>query len=863
MKALLRLVAFRYLKASPVRTLLTLFGITLGVAVIFAIDVVNSSVMASFDRTIDDIAGRTALQVGEEDVGVPEELLERVKAIEGVQAAVPVIVESARDATTGAQLAILGVDTLSDSEVRDYDVTKDDVEIEDEIAFLNDPRGVLVTREYARKTEGRGKPLVIGDTLILETVKGKEEFTVRGLLEPRGPAKVFGGDLLLMDVYAAQLSFGREGRFDRIDVVPVKTPGGDTEAAVDALAARIEKETGGIAPVTRPRRRSKEAERILAGFRMGLSLASLVAIFVGGFIVYNSLAIAVAQRRREIGILRSLGTTRSQILVLFVGEGLLMGGAGALLGLGGGLLLARAVLGAVGATISQLYLRLTPEELSVTPAQLVLGLAAGVTASFVAALFPARRAAFLSPSEAMRKKVEAADVHLSSVRSSLLWGAATIALAVGVALVAHLRKDFLLGYAVAAVIAFAVAFLAPALARAVGAVARPIASRLGPTIRLGADGFDRNAGRNAVTIAALGMALGNVVAVAGMLGSMQGAITSWFQRSIRSDVFVFAGREVKAKFEQPLPDSLGDAMEEIEGIEFANRFRMVKSNFRGEPYYLISHQLDDYARHNEIPVVEGDLTAALAEIREGTGIAASSTFAHVNELGVGDSIELTTPDGPRAFRIALVYVDYSADIGILCTTREVYKRIWKDTLVDSYGIYLLPGADGGKIRDTILARHGKQYGLMALLNAEYQKELRALIDRSFALTHAMELVAIIVAVLGIVNTLLVTVIDRKMEIGILKAIGAVGTQVRAIFVTEASLIGLASTITGVAVGIVFSWYIVRALLFYQVGWQFDFHLPWRHVLQTFALAQVVALLGAWWPASKAARLDPVEALEYE
>jgi putative ABC transport system permease protein len=182
---LLRLVALRYLKASPARTLLTLFGILLGVAVIFAIQVVNASVMASFNKTIDDIAGRTALTVGEEDVGVPEELLEIVRGVEGVEAAVPVIVETARDSSTGTQLAILAVDTLSDSEVRDYEVTKDDVQIEDEIAFLNDPHGLLITREFAAKT-GRK----IGDVITLETPAGKEEYTVRGLLSARGPAKV-------------------------------------------------------------------------------------------------------------------------------------------------------------------------------------------------------------------------------------------------------------------------------------------------------------------------------------------------------------------------------------------------------------------------------------------------------------------------------------------------------------------------------------------------------------------------------------------------------------------------------------------------------------------------------------------------
>jgi putative ABC transport system permease protein len=326
---------------------------------------------------------------------------------------------------------------------------------------------------------------------------------------------------------------------------------------------------------------------------------------------------------------------------------------------------------------------------------------------------------------------------------------------------------------------------------------------------------------------------------------------------------VFSGREVKAKFEHPMPPELQAEIEKIEGVDFANAFRMIRTNFRGEPYYLISHQLDDYARFNEIPITEGSLPEALAKIRTGEGIAASTTFSHFYDVHLGDTIELTTPDGPRRFEIAMVYVDYSADIGILCTTRDAYRRIWKDPLVDSFGVYVKDGADSQKIRDEILGTHGKQFGLMALLNADYRREVGALIDRSFALTQAMELVAIIVAVLGIVNTLLVTVIDRKMEIGILKAIGAARSQVRTVFVTEASLIGFAASVAGILVGSAFAIYIVRELLFLQVGWHMDFRFPWRQAVEVLVLAQVVALAGAWWPASRAARLDVVEALEYE
>src|SRR5207248_3430010 len=142
------------------------------------------------------------------------------------------------------------------------------------------------------------------------------------------------------------------------------------------------------------------------------------------------------------------------------------------------------------------------------------------------------------------------------------------------------------------VLAITAAFFAPALARAIGAVARRAALFVGPAVRLGADSFDRNAGRNAVTIAALGMALANVVNVAAFLDSMKQNTVSWFERSIRADLFCFAGREVKAKFEHPLPQSIGDGIAQIPGVEWVNDFRMVRQTYREHPFFLISYDLD-------------------------------------------------------------------------------------------------------------------------------------------------------------------------------------------------------------------------------------------------------------------------------
>jgi putative ABC transport system permease protein len=852
MRHLLRLISLRYLRATPGRTLLTLFGITLGVAAVFAIDIVNGSVKGSFRSTIDSIAGKTALMV-RAGSGVEETLLEVVRAVPGVKAAVPIVEQTARERKTGTQMMVMGVDTLVDSNVRDYELSKDDVQVDDEVAFLNDPNAVIITHEFAKRAG-----LKVGDTLLVETVQGAQELKVRGTLTPRGPAKVFGGNLLLMDVYAAQIAFGLGKRFDHIDIVP------EADQDVESLRIAIDKALEGKAEVVRPERRSAETERLMAGFQLGLTLASLVAMFVGGFNVYNALAIAVAQRRREIGILRALGATRREILLLFIGEGLVLGGVGALAGLGLGFLMARMVLGVVGEAVSALYVPVQPDQLTISPRDLIVAVSLGVAASFVAAFFPARRAAFIEPASAMRKKLDAGDVNVSSTAASLKASGAAVVLSVIVAVLAHVYESYVIGYGVAVTLAFAAAFVTPAFARGVGWLARRLAPRLGPATLLGCVSFIRNAGRNSVAIAALGMGLANVVNADAFVTSMKASTSSWFERTVRADVFVFAGRgKASMKVDHPLPASVRDELAAAPGVEFVDAYRSRRHTFRGEPFYLTSNDLERSRNYNDLPVIAGDLDRAIAGMKAGTGLAASESFTTTFKVKLGDKITLPTPDGPREFELLMIYVDYAADLGILLTTRDTYERIWRDSLVDTFEVYLHEGHAPEQVRAHVASTIGTRYKVLALSNGEFRRDYMGLIDDTFAVTRATEIVAILVAILGIINTMLVSVLDRRTELGVLKAIGSDRRQIQQMMLTEGALIGLSATALGTLWGLAFSAYVVKELLFFQIGWSLDWHLSGLVLLETFVIAQLVTLLATWLPMRAANRIDAVEALQYD
>ncbi|MEY4507913.1 MAG: hypothetical protein RLZZ450_35 [Pseudomonadota bacterium] len=854
MRHLIRIISLRHMTASPGRSLLTLLGVALGVALVFAIEVVNGSVMASFRSSIDQMAGKTALVVGE-STGVDEELLDVVRGVPGVAVAAPVIQEIVRDVAHDTQLVVLAVDTLADDGVREYHVGEGDgeeVKVKDDLAFLNDPRGILLAASYAKKNG-----VAEGTALSLETTQGRSDFNVRGLLAPSGPAKVFGGDLLLMDVYAAQIAFERGKRFDRIDIVPAENE--DT----NELALRISRAIGQKASVTRPEQRSKDADQLLASFKLGLSIASLVALLVGGFIVYNALAIAVAQRRREIGILRALGATRGQVVALFVGEGVLVGAVGSCFGVLLGLFLGKSALATATASVSEMFATVKPESLTVEPSQLIAAISVGVGASFIAALFPARAASYIEPTVAMKKREQASTGALGGTARPLTISAAMLGVGVIVALVAHAREDLFLGVSVSVFFALATVFLAPPLALLLVRIARRFTKRRSATLRLGLLGFERNTGRNAIAIAALGMALANVVNIACFLESMKQNTISWFERSLKADILVFAGTKVQGRFERSLPESMLAELSAMPNVTFVNPLRMVRQQYRDKPFIVDAFDFVHYTQHEDLPVVSGDLDQAVEEIREGTGVAASESFARDFHVEVGDSVTLQTPSGPRPFRISVIYVDYSSELGILSMSRDVFIKLWKDRKVDSFGLYITDPRAAGPLRERIVRELGSKHQLVVLGNAEYKSEVLAMFDRSFSLMRSMEVIAIIVALLGIVNTLFVSVIDRTTELGTLKAIGAVSQQVRRMFVTEALMIGLAAAVLGVGGGLIISVYTVKELLRFQMGWSIAWQASPVAVVETVCVALLVALVGAWLPMRSAARLSVVEALQYE
>ena len=317
---LLRLISWPYFRKHVLRTMLTTAGIVLGVAVFVGMHTANQSVLYAFNRTVDRIAGKTELQVTAGETGFNEEVLELVQGSPSVRVAVPVIeaVVDSRIAGEGS-LLILGVDMTGDRSLRDYDLDSgDEAVIDDPLVFLAQPDSIILTKEFTDKNR-----IAVGDRLPLGTVLGERRFAVRGIMKASGLSSAFGGNLAIMDIYAAQRMFGRGRSFDRIDLAV--RPGRTMVQAQEELRRLL----GPGFQVDPPSGRGQQFEAMTAAYSMMVNISSLFALFIGMFIIYNSFAIAVTQRRSEIGVLRAVGASQHDVLLIVLGLGLLAGPQGA------------------------------------------------------------------------------------------------------------------------------------------------------------------------------------------------------------------------------------------------------------------------------------------------------------------------------------------------------------------------------------------------------------------------------------------------------------------------------------------------------------------------------------------------------
>ncbi len=848
---LLRLISWPYFRKHVLRTLLTVAGIVLGVAVFVGMHTANQSVLYAFSNTVDRIAGKTELQVTAGETGFEEDVLDKAQSARSVRVAVPAI-EAIVDSNISGEgnLLVLGVDMTGDRSLRDYDLDSgDDAVIDDPLVFLAQPDSLIVTRQFADKHH-----LGVNDTIALGTVLGRRNFTVRGIMKTGGLTSAFGGNLAIMDVYAAQKMFGRGRTFDRVDIG--LKPGYTIAQAEYELQALL----GSGFQIEPPSGRGQQFEAMLSAYSMMVSVSSLLALFIGMFIIYNSFAIAVTQRRSEIGILRALGATRAQIRWLFLGESAVTGVIGSIGGVLFGMLIARGIAASIGSLVTDVYgVAQRADDVASSPALLATALAIGVATSIVAALIPARNAARVDPVQALQKgKYQTLSTAESRWRVVL-----ALACAAGSAtclVLALTGPGFYAGFMLAVIAALLVSpLLSLALARAL----RPLLKLMRPVEgALAADSLIQAPRRTSASVAAVMLSLSLVVAFAGMARASYESIIGWMNTALNPDLFVTPAQSIVIRTIR-FPASMYNELVSMPGVARVQAVRDARVVFRKTPIMIVAVDVKSVAETTRREPIAGNADDMYRRTAAGGALMVSDNLAQLQHLKLGEMLEVAAPYGTIRLPIAGIVLDYSDQQGTILMDRTLFERYWHDDSANLFRVYLKPGALIPDVRRHILERYAGKRQVFVLTNAELKGYILKITDQWFGLTSVQIAVAVLVAILGIVNTLTVSITDRRRELGVLQAVGGLHGQIRRTIWLEALSIGMLGLVLGFALGAINLYYILQIVHRDIAGMRLDYQFPTSVVAALVPTMLAAAFIAAIWPAESAVRGSLVEALEYE
>ncbi|MFZ5876824.1 MAG: FtsX-like permease family protein [Nitrospirota bacterium] len=845
---LVRFTTLRHLRHANLRTGLTVVGLALGVALYVAIRLCNASVDASFQDTVAAVSGQATLEVLGGENGIDEELFAAVAQTPGVLAAAPMLVRQVA-LDDRASLTVLAVDPLREAPFRAYGI---DARVDPDDTWLLDPAAVFLTGPVAT---ARG--LRPGDAVTVLDRDRAVTLNVVGVTADDRLARAWGGAVAIMDIAAGQWTFDRVGRLDRIDVLT-------TPEQADEVRARLAAALPSDLVVQRPDRRVAHAERVVRSFQVNLTALSGIALLVGLFLIYNTMTHALLRRRAEIGLLRALGVGRSELLMVLVVESLLFGLAGGALGVPLGWVLARAAVDTVSATVEALYGAGPARPVLLTASLGLEGVALGCAVAVAAGLVPIAEALTTAPREVLhpgsmerRRRVRAAWF----APLALGWIAAAWALS-GAGPVAGIP---FFGYGAAFCLVLAGACAMPLFTVGVGRVVRALAVRAGwLEAQLAVGTLGAAPGRTAVAAGALMTALAMSVSVVVMVGSFRRTVEHWIDATITADFYVSPGsRPAVGPSASFADDAIVARLAEVPGVAAVDPYRQVPADYHGRSILLSSRDLAIVRERSRMHFVQGDPVELLDRLARGEGVAVSEVLAAHIGVRPGDRLALATADGQGLFPILGVFYDYATDGGRVLMDRSLWHRHWRDQGVTALAVYVDERADIDRVRAAIETGLAPAHRLSILSNRALRTEVLEIFDQTFAITRALDLVAMAVAALGVAGAVLAIVMERRREIGVVRALGATRSQISGVVVWEAALIGMLGTVLGVAVGFGVAVVLINVVNVQSFGWTIIFSWRFPEIAVAASIALAAAVTAGWIPARHAANTPYVEALADE
>ena len=832
-------------------TIVLLLIIALGVAVFLSIRLANKAAVSGFGMFTESVSGESDFQLRPSAGLIPNRSLRDLRHRLGSLPVglFPVVETTGVIAGDDERLVrVIGLDLVAMQNAVNYSggISGPQSNAQREAVgptFLNTD-----TLVFSGDAFSQSRGISAGDELTL--LFGDREVTVEmgGILAENPNLPSIPENLVLVDLPSLQQLTDMSG----VSRIEVRFPEGAfrTEVEFDAseILDAIAEENGWL--LETPEQRKESVTQMSAAFRLNLTILSGLALLVGTYLIMQAMEAAVIKRRAEMAVLRSLGVTPLEIRKSWVVEGLAIGMMGSVLGVVIGFGLAQGMVGAIGRTVNTLYYETTSNAIRLELGEILFSMGFGVLASLVAVLIPARDAALTPPAQMMRRGAPGGGLLLLRQR----WLGIAVILA---GLASSLIPPWVIksgpavpigGYMAAVFMVVGGSILIGVFFRPVSRAMRQIGGRREARSRYAASQLARPAGRHLLTAAGLAVAIGMSAAMGILVASFESTLTAWIQQILKADLYVSGGGNSSVDNRSSLAFDTWQRIEKMPGVSGVDVLRQYRFTLDGKDTVLgASDYSDDLDRTLQMVWLDAPRDTSeknlLKLFDDKTPAWISESFSRRFAVTKGDSLTLPTPAGPKSLSITGLYADYGNEAGMLVVHRNFTRDWFSDDSITNMALYLEAGSDPEELAKTIRSTFPS---LKVQTNRRLREDSLRIFHQTFAVTYALEGIAVLIAVSGLGLALAGLLIERKEELITLKSLGSTRKEIASGAMLEGLGIAVVGLIGGFLISFALGWVLIEVINPQSFGWTLTYRVPWTMfgvlALITLVTAAAVAYL---------------------
>jgi putative ABC transport system permease protein len=817
----------------------------MGVAIVVSIDIANHSSSKAFNLSMDAVAGKTTHQIVGTSEGIDNSYYTWLRVEKGIRNIAPIIESFVSLPGTNKKIfRLLGVDFFAERPFRNY-LSQTGISIDGELKdFLTKPNSIIISEEGLKELDKS-----VNDSIKV-IINGKEKYLyIIGFITTDDQNKSTLENLFITDIASAQELTEKKNKIDYIDLIITSEE--EEEKIKSLLPDGFELQKSGS--------RSETAEQMLEAFNINLTSLSLLALIVGLFLIYSTMTFSVVQRKVLIGTLRSIGVTSQQISGIILREAFIVGTIGTLLGFVLGYLISKYLIVFISQTINDLYYVVNVREIYVSPLIIIKGIGLGIIATVLSALKPAKEASMVHPRSAMIRS-EQETTLLKKVPIMSVVG--VISMIAGALILLIPSKNIWLSYLGILPIIVGFALLTPLVIILVEKIFSPLYKSLfGISGKIASRSIIQNISRTYIAIAALALAVAATVGVGTMISSFRGTVISWLEARLDADIFITAPSLVSRRNDAVLSEEILLKIKSQDGVKDLNFYREIELYQGDERYRLIASGLSPQS-YSGFQFKEGNPETVWKDFENGA-LLISEPFAYKKELDIGSSLQLKTDAGMRDFKIAGIYYDYASDQGLVTIHYSHFQKYWNTRGYSGISVFVDEGFSITKVKNEIQSLESGGQQLLVRTYKFLRDSSVEIFDRTFIIANVLQILSVIVAFVGILSSLMSLQLERKRELGILRANGFLPAQLFKIVNLQTVLMGLTAGLLALPLGNVLAAILVYIINKRSFGWTMQFDLLPSIMIEALIVSLLAAFLAGVYPGYKMSKTSPINALREE